>query len=103
MCVFAKEKDLEDDEKAEKKTPPAKKSVKRALPFFSSGSFHYLKPCFLLLPPNPLSFPCLVSLDHFLGLLAPSGSSFFPSQIRPAELQAAELVNWNGRVSGPGQ
>lgn len=55
---------------ASAKTLPAKMTVKQVLPLFCFCSFCSLKPHFLLLPPNPLSFPCPVSLYHFLFLLS---------------------------------
>lgn len=90
---------------ASAKTLPAKMTRKQVLPLFCFCSFCFLKLHFLLSPPNPL-FPmsCLtVSLPLSPLSLSVSFSYFLSSQIRPAELQAAGLVNWNWRVSRPGQ
>lgn len=77
-------------------------------PFILSLLFlHSSLTFFFLLPSNlSLSFLRPVSLYHFLlpplSLSVSLSFSLF-SQIRPVELQAAGLVNWNGRVSRPGQ
>lgn len=65
---------------------------------------HKLYIIFFLLPCNP--FPFLlspVSFYHFLLLSLTLSLLPLFAQIRPVELQAARMVNWNRRVFGPGQ
>lgn len=108
VCVFVKGKELEDGGQADIcKNTACQDDCGASSPFFLFLFFSLSQALTFLccLPTLCLSYVLSHSVTSSSSSLCLSVSFyfFFPSQIRPAELQAAGLVNWNGRVSRPGQ